>query len=89
MTQQIICLILKYWLHVSALNSHIQIKFYTHLADLHNEYLPLWDLRLLCQYIKVITQPHSAQSHLSECKIIPEDGCSQPKHLANTLILNI
>jgi hypothetical protein len=28
-------------------------------------------------------------SQLSECKIWPEDGCSQTKHVANTLILNI
>jgi hypothetical protein len=36
---------------------------------------------------------HSANIHyvnqVSECKIWPEDGWSQPKHVANTLILNI
>jgi hypothetical protein len=39
LTQQIMCLILKYWLHVSAVIGHLQDKSCTHLVDLHNDYL--------------------------------------------------
>jgi hypothetical protein len=50
LTQQITCLILKYWLHVSVVNSHFQAKFYIHLDDLHNEYLRAMGSHVALQY---------------------------------------
>jgi hypothetical protein len=44
------CLILKYWLHVSAVICHLQAKFYIHLVDLHNEYLRAMGSHVAVQY---------------------------------------
>jgi hypothetical protein len=100
------CLILKYWLQVSAVTSHLQAKFYIHLVDLHNEYLRAIGSNVALQYygnvcnersraaVRLLLNTHKRPdihyvSQLSECKTWPEDGCPQPKHVVNTLILNI
>jgi hypothetical protein len=65
LTQQITFSASKYWLHVSAVNSHLQAKFYITLVDLHNEYLlTMWShvaLQYLVAYIMVAALRYKPQ----------------------------